>query len=136
MAKSKYVFKFPPRLLDTPVAGRLVSDYGLGINILRARVEPDEEGLLVIELTGDAKSINAGLAFARDAGVEVHPLSKEITWHPDLCVQCTACRTACHTGALSVKAPDMEVVFDKEKCTACELCIRACPYRALEITFE
>ena len=136
MAKAKYVFKFPPRMIDTPFAGLLVKEHDLGINILRARVEPDEEGLLVMELTGEGANITAALEFAKSLGVVVHPLSKEITWHPELCIQCTACRSACRTGALSVDTSNMSVVFDKEKCIACELCIACCPYRALEITFE
>ncbi len=53
MANKKYVLKFPARLVDRPIASELVSEYGLVVNILRARVEPDEEGMLVVELTGD-----------------------------------------------------------------------------------
>jgi Fe-S-cluster-containing dehydrogenase component len=136
MAKAKYVFRFPPRLIDTPFAGRLVAEFKLNVNILRARVEPDEEGLLVMELTGAQNNVTAALESARSIGIEVHPLCKEITWHPELCVQCTACRTACRTGALRVRVPEMTVTFEKDRCIACELCIAACPYKALNIAFE
>ena len=135
MAKAKHVFKFPARLVGVPLASRLVKEHGLEVNILRARVEPDEGGLLVIELTGPKESISAGLEFVAGLGVHIEQLSKDITWHPELCVECTACRSVCPTGALSVCVPDMKVSFDNEKCIACELCISACPYGAVENTF-
>ncbi len=135
MASKKYVLKFPARLVDRPIASELVSEYGLVVNILRARIEPDEEGMLVVELTGDEKSIEAGLKHAKDLGVEVETLSKDITWHEELCTECTACRSVCPTDAIRVEEPEMRVRFDKDKCIACELCIPACQYGAVEIAF-
>ncbi|MHC5058395.1 MAG: NIL domain-containing protein [Planctomycetota bacterium] len=135
MANGKYVFKFPARLVEHPMASELVRDHNVIVNILRARVEPDEEGMLVVELTGEEKDIDAGLKYVKGLGVEVESLSKDITWHEDLCTECTACRSVCPTGALSTGEEDMAVSFDQSKCIACELCIPACPYGAVEITF-
>ena len=135
MANGKYVIKFPARLVEHPTASELVRDYRLIVNILRARVEPDEEGMLVVELTGEKKDIDAGLEYVKGLGAEIEPLSKDITWHEDLCIECTACRSVCPTGALSVTDDKMSVRFDQGKCIACELCIPACPYGAVEITF-
>jgi ferredoxin len=135
VANGKYVFKFPARLVEHPTASELVRDYQVIVNILRARVEPDEEGMLVVELTGEEKNIDAGLEYVKGLGVEVESLSKDITWHEDLCTECTACRSVCPTDALSTGEEDMAVSFDQSKCIACELCIPACPYGAVEITF-
>jgi ferredoxin len=135
MASRKYVLKFPARLVDRPIASELVSEHGLVVNILRARVEPDEEGMLVVELSGKKEEIDSGLAHVEGLGVEVESLSKDITWHKELCTECTVCRSVCPTSALSVSEADMEVRFDKDKCIACELCIPACPYAAVEIAF-
>ena len=135
MANGKYVLKIPPRLVEHPTATELVRDYHVVVNILRAEIEPDEEGMLVVELTGKKKDIDAGLEYVKGLGVEVEPLSKDIIWHEDLCTECTACRSVCPTGALSTKEGDMTVTFDQSKCIACELCIPACPYGAVEITF-
>lgn len=135
MASKKYVLKFPPRLVERPIASELVSEHGLVVNILRARVEPDEEGMLVVELTGEGKNIESGLGHVKELGVEVEPLAKDITWREDLCTDCTACRSVCPTEALAVTEPDMAVRFEADKCIACELCIPACPYGAVEITF-
>lgn len=135
MANGKYVLKFPARLVDMPIASRLVSEHHLVLNILRARVEPNEEGMLVVEITGEAENIRSGLGFLRGLGVEVEPLSRGIAWREELCVDCTACRSVCPTGALSVSLPEMKVHFQKEKCIACGLCELACPYKAIEMPF-
>ncbi len=135
MAKKKVVLKFPAGLVETPLASELVSEYGLVVNILRARIEPDEEGMLVVELSGQAKKISSGLAHVRELGVEVEELARDVIWHQDRCTECTACRSVCPTGALEVKEPGMNVSFDEEKCIACELCVPACPYGAVEIAF-
>jgi ferredoxin len=135
VANEKYVFKIPAKLVEHPTATELVRDYHVVVNILRARVEPDEEGMLVVELAGKQKDISAGLEHVKELGVTVESLSKDITWHEDLCTECTACRSVCPTGALSTAEGEMAVTFDQSKCIACELCIPACPYGAVEITF-
>ena len=135
MAKKKVVLKFPASLVETPLASELVSDYGLVVNILRARVEPDEEGMLVVELSGQPKEIASGLAHVRELGVEVQELAQDVVWHENRCTECTACRSVCPTEALRIRQTEMTVEFDKEKCIACELCIAVCPYGAVEIQF-
>ena len=135
MAKKKVVLRFPAALVETPVASELVSDYGLVVNILRARTEPDEEGMLVVELSGKPRKIDAGLAHARELGVEVEELARDVIWHADRCTECTACRSVCPTGALAVREPEMNVSFDEEECIACELCVPSCHYGAVEIAF-
>jgi len=135
MAARKCVLKFPARLVDRPIASELVSEYGLVVNILRARVEPDEEGMLVVELAGDPGEIDAGLAHVKRLGVTVEPLSKDVAWRRELCNDCTACRNVCPTGALSISEETFEAGFDAGKCIACGSCTPACPYGAVEITF-
>ena len=46
----KIVLRFPQNLVDQPIICRLVKDFDLEFNILRASVTPEEEGLLVLEL--------------------------------------------------------------------------------------
>ena len=62
MAVSKrIVLHFPRRLVDRPIVYKLIKDYDLELNILKASVTPDEEGLLVIELSGEQNKYDQAL---------------------------------------------------------------------------
>jgi ferredoxin len=50
------------------------------------------------------------------------------------CTHCGSCTAVCPTDALSIKRPEMRVVFDQQKCSLCELCITTCPTRAMKTT--
>lgn len=135
MTKKKFVMRFPPELIDQPITYRLVKEYGLMINILQGTVTPREEGRLVVEISGKRKAMEEGLAYLSGLGVELQPLARDIHWHQNRCINCTACVSLCPTGAFVLDRESMEVSFDKKQCIACELCVRACPYRAVEILF-
>jgi len=114
----------------------LVKDYGLKINILRARVDLNEEGKLLIEIENhDNKSIQKGLDYARSLGVSVELVDKELQWDEHDCIHCGACTAVCRSGALRIGAPDWKLTLNKQKCTACGLCVSACPVRVIRIDF-
>jgi ABC-type methionine transport system ATPase subunit len=58
----RLVLHFPPRLVDKPLVSRLVKDFNLNFNILKASVSPGEEGLLVMELSGERVDYDKGVA--------------------------------------------------------------------------
>ena len=131
MTKKRLVLTFPPNMIDQPITYRLVKQFDLMVNILRARITPQEQGEMTVEISGSGKNFQIGMDFLAGLGVGVHPLALEVKWIEDHCIECSACTATCPTGALSVKRPEMRVSFDKEKCIACELCLPACPYGAL-----
>ncbi len=135
MPRKKVVLNFPPQLIDQPITYRLIQEYGLVVNILQARIAPNEWGRMVVELNGNGGSLEAGLNYLADLGVQVEPLAEEIRWLEENCVHCTACVSACPTHALEVERGGMVVSFDQERCIACELCLGTCPYGAIEISF-
>jgi ferredoxin len=136
MPKKKLVLNFPPHLIDQPITYRLIHDYGLVVNILRARITPQEWGSMVLELGDGNDRLAEAVAFLFELGVGVEPLSKEVRWHEERCIHCTACTGPCPTKALAVADPHtMTVSFDQERCIACELCLPVCPYQAVEILF-
>jgi len=51
MQKKRVVLSFPPQLIDQAVTYRLIKDFDLMINIMRARITPKEQGRLVVEIT-------------------------------------------------------------------------------------
>jgi NAD-dependent dihydropyrimidine dehydrogenase PreA subunit len=136
MPKKKMVLDVPPHLIDHPITYRLIHDYGLVVNILRARITPREWGSMVLELGDGNHRLDEAVAFLRGLGVGVEPLSKEVRWHEERCIHCTACTGPCPTQALAVAHRGaMTVAFDQERCIACELCLPVCPYKAVEILF-
>jgi ferredoxin len=136
MAVSKrIVLRFPRRLVERPIIYRLVKDYDLEFNILKASITPEEEGLLVLELKGDQKEYDKGINFLVKAGVKIQSLSQDVTRNEERCTHCGACVTVCPTGAFRVDTKTRKVLFDNKKCIACGLCISACPPRAMEVHF-
>ncbi len=135
MIFKRIVLRFPHRLVDQPIVSKLVKDYDLEFSILKAYVTPREEGLLVLELTGEEKNYNKAIRYLKEAGVKVQPLSQDIIRNERRCTDCSVCVPICPTGALVVDSLTKKVHFYDNKCIACELCIKACPVRAMEIHF-
>jgi len=135
MQKRRIVLTFPPKLIDQPITYHLIKDYDLTVNILRAKVNPKEEGRLMIELSGEKDSLEAGMSYLKELGVHVQPLVQDIKWLEERCTHCTACVSICPTKAIIIDRAQMKISFDKEKCIACELCVPICPYKAIEILF-
>ena len=131
----KVVLRFPKRMVDRPIIYRLVKDYDLEFNILKASITPEQEGLLVLELKGNQQEYDKGIEFLLKAGVKIQSLSQDVTRNEARCTQCGACITVCPTGAFKLDRKTMLVIFENEKCIACGLCIPACPPHAMEVHF-
>jgi len=131
----RIVLRFPRRLVDRPIVYRLIKDYNLEFNILKASVTPDQEGLMVLELRGEQNSYDKGIEYLTKAGVNIQSLSQDVTRNEGRCTHCGACVTICPTGAFELDPATRRVSFDNEKCLACGICIKACPPRAMELHF-
>ena len=136
MAVSKrIVLHFPRRLVDRPIVYRLVKDFDLEFNILKASVTPEEEGLMVVELTGEQQDYDKGIRYLTTNGVRIQSLGQDVIRNEERCTHCGACVTACPTHAFEVDPLSRVVSFHNEKCVACGLCIKARPPRAMEVHF-
>ncbi len=136
MAVSKrIVLHFPRRLVDRPLVYRLIKDYDLEFNILKASVTPEEEGLMVLELKGKQEDYDKGIDYLTKTGVKIQSLSQNVSRNEERCTHCGACMTICPTGAFELNLSTREIKFYNEKCLACGLCIKACPPRAMELHF-
>ena len=128
--------RFPKKTVNEPIVVDLVKKYGLSLNILKATIYPRKEGFMVLELSGHKQNYLKGVQYLKDLGIKVKSIGNDIRRDDSKCFQCGACTAVCPTGALHVKRPEMEVIFDKERCSACELCVAACPARAMEVSFD
>jgi len=135
LVSKRIVLHFPHRLVDQPIVCKLVKDYNLEFNILKAYVTPREEGLLVIELRGEKNDYEKGTKYLTESGVKVQPLSQDVVRNEKKCTDCGVCVPMCPTGALVVEPLKRKVHFYDNKCIACELCVKVCPVRAMEVHF-
>ena len=128
-----FCLHFPWPVVSQPIIYRLVKDYNLTFNILKASVTPKEEGVLALELSGEERDYERGVKFLTEAGVGIQPLSKDVYRDEEGCTHCGACITICPTGAFTADQSTRRVSFLHEKCIACGLCIKACPVRVMEM---
>lgn len=131
-----HILRFPKEVIDQPIIYNLVKKYDVEFNILKATILLQQEGVMVIEFRGHKSNIKKGLDYLKDIGVEVRSMAGSIRRDEEKCYQCGACAGICPTGALSVRRPEMAIVFDENKCTACGLCVGVCPARAMEVSIN
>ncbi len=136
MTSKKMVLHFSKENYNKPIVYRLVKDFNLSFNILKASILPKQDSFMVLELSGPRADFKRGLQYLAETGVGVEPIEKNVTRIDLKCTHCGACTAVCPTGSLSINRKTMEVAFDSTKCSACELCIKACPPRAMESRFE
>ena len=136
MTSKRMVLHFPRRLVDQPIVFKLVKDYNLNFNILKARVTPEEEGLMVLELTGSKENFARGIEYLKASGLKIQPLSEDVVRNPAKCTDCGLCVPICPVKALETDPQSRKVIFHEGKCIACELCVKICPAHAMEIDFD
>ena len=135
MARRRLDLKFPPQQATQPITYHLVKDFDLTPNILRAQIQPGQEGRMLLEVVGEKDSIEAGVEFLAREGLTVHPAASDIVLKEDKCVDCGVCTAVCRPGALTLDPDSGALVFDKEKCVYCEACVVVCPRRAIALAF-
>ncbi|MBN1380390.1 MAG: 4Fe-4S binding protein [Deltaproteobacteria bacterium] len=133
MYSRKVVVRYTAETVEQPVIYELVKRFDLVFNILKARIFPRREGMIVLDLSGTKEHFDAAIIYLKEMGLKVEPLSKSVRQNRDRCVSCGACTAFCPTGALSFDRSTMQVYFDAEKCNGCELCVSCCPARAMEV---
>lgn len=132
----KLMLWFPKCECEKPIIYHLVKDYDLVVNIFRAKVTPEEEGYLVLDVTGTEKDIEKALEFIKTFDVSVDNVVKGVNWDSEKCTHCGICIPHCPTEALRFKdSGTREVIFDAEKCIECLACIRVCPFDACSSSF-
>ena len=131
MSPKRIVLRFAADIADKPIIYRLARDFDLVFNIIKANVNPQREGTMVLELTGEKYDL--GLEFLKSQGVRVQPLTEEVIRNEEKCTSCGACTAICPTGALHLERPSMEVRFDSDNCIVCQLCLKICPLKAMEV---
>lgn len=129
-----YFFRFPKDTSDKPVIYNLIKKHEVEVNILRADILPQREGIMILELRGAKDNVKQALAYLEYLGVSIERLATRVRRDDERCFQCGACTGVCPVGSLSIRRDDMSVVFDPDKCTGCGQCVLVCPVRAMEMS--
>jgi len=135
MTKKKIVLHFTKENWNKPIVYKLVKDFNLSFNILKASVSPKQESFMILELSGPKADFKGGMEYLKEVGVGIESIEKDIGRDESRCTHCGACTAVCPTGSLFINRKTMEVIFESSKCSGCELCIKACPPRAMESRF-
>ena len=136
MITKKLFLRFPKCETEKPIVYNLVKDFDLIINIFRAKVTPDEEGYLVLDITGTEENIARGIDYVCTFNVTVDPINIGVRWNRDRCTHCGNCLSHCPTQALHVAVPaTREIGFREDLCIECLNCLSNCPFGACTSAF-
>lgn len=129
--KEKLLFKFPKEEAGHAFIYDLIKDYDWRVNILRASIDYNARGFMLMEVVSTDENYKSGMAFVGSHNVEVIVIEAAIHINEDKCLDCGACTAVCPADALYLDK-DASLHFDKDLCLDCKLCITACPARAIE----
>jgi NAD-dependent dihydropyrimidine dehydrogenase PreA subunit len=132
MTKRKFLMSFTPSIVNEPITFRMVKDFDLMLNILRAGVD-ERGGKLVIEIEGKPSQIKKGVGYLESSGVEVKELNEYVSKDEDRCTSCGACISICPAEAFEMLKDTYKVEFHKDRCIACGLCIDVCSPNAMKL---
>jgi ABC-type methionine transport system ATPase subunit len=77
MARTRVRLTFPASLVQEPILYRLVKDFDILINIRRAEVRVDH-GWVALEMEADQETLDRGVAWLRQRGVQVDPIERDV----------------------------------------------------------
>ena len=130
----KYKFSFPENSVQDSIVFSMVTEFKVEPSILRAEIDEDGCGVLILRLRGEDDRINAALKYAEESGVVINELGKHITRDEEKCFCCGSCISVCPTKAFSFEPGTYDVILNIEKCVACGSCLSACSTHAVTLT--
>ena len=133
MITRRLILNFPEKVVTKPITYRLVKDYDLQFNILRAEITADATGKILIEITGSKNKIEEGIKFLESEGISILEASKDIIVDKEQCMDCGVCTSICITQALILDKNNYQLIFDKDKCILCGFCQNCCPVNAFKL---
>ncbi len=111
----------------------LVSEFNLKPNVLRADIDGDGSGFMLLSIVGEPENIQKGIEHITDKGFNVRKLKGHITHDYDRCWDCGACVSLCPTKSLYHDPATMRVLLNTDTCIACGACINSCSVKAIRL---
>ena len=132
MIQTSAIFRFPKVQVERPLISHVIRECDVEVNILQARITPEEDGHMFAIFRGSRKAVDNAFRYLKKNQVHVILPAKNLVWDEEVCVNCGACVGQCPSSAFQVDPDSRNVVFNHDRCIACELCIPACSYKAVE----
>jgi len=99
-------------------------------------VTPEEEGYLVLDVTGTEAAIQGGIDFVKTFNVTVNYSGKGVIRDEERCSHCGYCVPYCPPRALKIEdSVTRKIAYNESECIECLACIRICPYGACTSAF-
>ena len=130
----KYKFTFQERNVQDSIVFSMVSEFKIEPSILRAAIDDDGCGILILRLKGPDELVEKALRYAEDQDVEIDELGDHIMRDEQRCFNCGSCVSVCPTKAFTVDPDTSEVKLNIDKCVACGSCLSACSAHAVTLT--
>ena len=130
----KYKFTFLERNVQDSIVFSMVSEFKIEPSILRAAIDDDGCGILILRLKGPDELVEKALRYAEDQDVEIDELGDHIMRDEQRCFNCGSCVSVCPTKAFTMDLDSFEVKLDIDKCVACGSCLSACSAHAVTLT--
>lgn len=131
----KYVLGYNSGTVSEPILWKLIKDFSIQVNILKASISPGLEGSLLVELNAEQNDIEKALAWLSSIGVSCVSVAKRLSWDEDRCVNCGACTGVCSSQTITMNRETWKIQVDKDKCVACGNCVKACPFGCYTLNF-
>lgn len=131
--EGKYRIDFNESNVLESVTYTLVSEFNLKPNVLRADIDGDGSGFMLLSIIGEEADIDRGMDRIRGMGFGVRELSGHISHDGFRCWRRGACVSLCPTKSIHHDPDTMEVKINTRTCIACGSCINACSVKAIQL---
>ena len=131
--EKKFKIDFNEGNVQGSVAFILVSEFNLVPSILKAEIEGDGSGIMIVSVSGEREKIDACVEKLRSLGYIVSVLDSHITHDSERCFSCGACTSQCPTRAIYLDKDTYEFRLNTDACIACGCCVDSCSVKALSL---
>lgn len=99
--QTKLLLKFGPETVNHPAVYDLIKKYDLHINILKASINYNMKGELLMDVEGESDRIAEAMRFLEGLNIQVDFVLKSIRVDEDKCVHCGICTSVCNSEFFS-----------------------------------
>lgn len=124
--KEIYQLVFPKDVVEKNVIYKLIKNYKLKVNILKASINAGQEGSLLAEFEYAKEDFHLALIYLKTLDIKLQTIAKKIFFKTEECIDCGSCTAVCFKDCLKLDK-EKKLQSNFSNCIGCELCVKACP---------